>query len=353
MICRLSSAGDACDLSETCTGNPGETCPADDAPGNAGVECRAAAGECDVAEQCTGTPNDSCPADGFQSSGTACTDDGEICTTDLCDGAGTCAHDPGNAGTSCRASAQACDAEEVCDGIVGSCPADVNEPDGTSCSDGEFCNGPEECQSGTCTDTADPCPILCNEGNDTCTVACGDEPMASCRTAAKSILLFKEGSDDSKDKLIYKFIKGAATVQADFGTPLSSTDYALCIYAGTAGVMAGTTVAVFDAVVQDDTANWKAISTKGYKYKDSTGADDGIQKVILKGSSPDAKTKILVKGRGINLPDLDTGILPFQTANFPIIAQVTNSETGVCWESTFQEANVKKNVATQFKAKAQ
>src|SRR5437588_1053485 len=39
----------------------------------------------------------------FKTSGTACTDDGNVCTTDLCNGASNiCQHAPGNSGTTCR-----------------------------------------------------------------------------------------------------------------------------------------------------------------------------------------------------------------------------------------------------------
>ena len=69
----------------------------------ASTVCRAAAGECDVAETCTGT-SASCPADTKKPSGTACTDDGNVCTKDQCDGSNvTCQHPAGNAGTVCRA----------------------------------------------------------------------------------------------------------------------------------------------------------------------------------------------------------------------------------------------------------
>src|SRR5205814_8209627 len=47
----------------------------------------------------------SCPADTVKAAGTSCTDDGNPCTTDQCNGtagAPACLHNPGNAGTVCR-----------------------------------------------------------------------------------------------------------------------------------------------------------------------------------------------------------------------------------------------------------
>ncbi|WP_245767251.1 choice-of-anchor A family protein [Stigmatella erecta] len=62
--------------------------------------CRASAGECDVAEYCTGT-SASCPVDGFQGAGTACSSDDNVCTRDVCNGAGSCGHPALPSGTSC------------------------------------------------------------------------------------------------------------------------------------------------------------------------------------------------------------------------------------------------------------
>jgi uncharacterized delta-60 repeat protein len=86
-ICRSVAA--ACDAPETCTG-AGTTCPPDEVSPY-GTPCRAAFGECDVAEFCTGL-SASCPIDDVVAGGTPCTDDGSICTTDQCNGAGLCAH---------------------------------------------------------------------------------------------------------------------------------------------------------------------------------------------------------------------------------------------------------------------
>jgi hypothetical protein len=85
--CR-AAAGD-CDVAEACTGSD-PNCPAD-AFEPSTLVCRGSTGECDPAEQCTGSdPN--CPVDGFTSQGVACTDDGNVCTDDECDGAGLCDH---------------------------------------------------------------------------------------------------------------------------------------------------------------------------------------------------------------------------------------------------------------------
>src|SRR5207253_10654203 len=78
--------------------------------GNVGTVCRAAVNECDLAETCTGSST-SCPPDLVKAAGTACTDDGNACTTDMCNGtvgAPACTHPAGNAGTVCPAAVNDC-----------------------------------------------------------------------------------------------------------------------------------------------------------------------------------------------------------------------------------------------------
>src|SRR5919198_1447046 len=162
-ICRAAS-GD-CDLPETCTGTS-TTCPADTGAvkaagtactddgnpctldqcdgtnvtcqhpaGNAGAVCRAAANECDVAETCTGTST-TCPADAKKPAGTACTPDSNPCTLDQCDGTNvTCQHPAGNPGAVCRAAVNECDVAETCTGTSTTCPTDGFQPSTTPCTD--------------------------------------------------------------------------------------------------------------------------------------------------------------------------------------------------------------------------
>jgi hypothetical protein len=166
-------------------------------------------------------------------------------------------------------------------------------------------------------------------------------PPTGCKLPGKSILLLKNNSDDAKDKLIFKWIKGPQTDQSDFGDPLSTADYALCLYTG------ALLDPLADVTVPADGTKWKPISTKGYKYKDSGGSADGVTKILLKGGAA-GKAKALVKGKGINLPDPMFSNLPL-----PVTVHLLNSENNVCFEATYETADVKKNDAGQFKAKTQ
>lgn len=199
--------GNACSIGEKCN-NIGycECSGSCDPTAAVGSVCRASTGECDPAEIClAGT---GCPADSKSRNGTACTDDGNPCTQDKCNGSSAlCQHPAGNAGATCRASAGECDPVETCTGSSTTCPAQ-QPPTGTPCtsdgnvctndvcdansvcthqnntdpcSDGLFCNGVDTCSGGGCNVHAgSPCASLgecnngtCNEAADNCAVTAG------------------------------------------------------------------------------------------------------------------------------------------------------------------------------------
>ncbi|MCA9605715.1 MAG: DUF4215 domain-containing protein [Myxococcales bacterium] len=107
----------------------------------------------------------------------ACVGDCEFCAP----ATGRCS--PELSGTPCRDFAGVCDAIEVCDGVARSCPPDLPEPDGTSCTDEDACNGDEVCFAGSCVlgsppdcDDLDPCTA------DACdpTTGCLNDPIPGC-----------------------------------------------------------------------------------------------------------------------------------------------------------------------------
>jgi ice-binding like protein len=100
-------------------------------PCNDGLFCNGA-DHCDGAGGCTIHAGDPCTggaacntlcnelaANCFNPADSACTDDGKVCTTDTCDGMGTCVHAPLPSGTVCD-DADSCSLHDVCDG-AGTC----------------------------------------------------------------------------------------------------------------------------------------------------------------------------------------------------------------------------------------
>jgi cysteine-rich repeat protein len=152
-VCR--AAVGICDIAEVCSGSS-DACPADV---KSTAVCRAATGVCDLTETCNGTAS-TCPGDAFQPSSTACASDGNPCTDDKCDGAGSCGH-PGNS---------------------------------ASCNDGLFCNGADTCSGGTCSlhagnpcvgpDNDSNCKESCSEANDNCSA--NDPDGSTCNDGNSS-----------------------------------------------------------------------------------------------------------------------------------------------------------------------
>ncbi len=250
-------------------------------------------------------------------------------------------------GDNILASGEQCDDGNVAAGDCCS-PTCQFESNGSPCLDGDLCNGDEACDgAGNC----DPAPdaLDCDDDNpctqDTCDAQDGcqsvAQPKPMCKTADKSILIYKDKGDNTKDKIIFKWIKGALTTVGELGTPTSTTDYALCVYGNYVGTT-GASIANYNAPA--GAPKWKTIGTKGYKYKDPAGSPEGVTKVILK-SGAAGKSKVLVKGKGGNLPD---PTVPF---TLPVVAQVVNSDNATCFEGVFPAAT--KNAAGLFKAKVQ
>jgi len=124
---------------------------------------------------------------------------------------------------------------------------------------------------------------------------CGPTPATGCRTSAKSILIVNDKTPNSKDKVVWKWIKGTSTSTAEFADPLATADYSLCIYSGAVVGTASTLIA--DASVLRDATKWTPISTKGFRYLDKNTTQDGIRNIVLKASVTD-KAKAIVKGKG-------------------------------------------------------
>jgi hypothetical protein len=130
-------------------------------------------------------------------------------------------------------------------------------------------------------------------------------------------------------------LKGAVTSIGDLGDPTSTTNYALCMYAGTA----------FASVALPAGANWQPVGMVGFKLKNTSGAPNGAQKALVK-SGAAGKAKASVKGKGVNLPDALAPILPL-----PVTVQLVNDANSVCFEAEYGTPDVVKNDVKQFKAK--
>lgn len=294
--------------------------------------------------QCDASPGDPCA--GGDVCGNACNEASDTCVVPN--------------GTPCRPSAGQCDVAETCDGVGTSCPADGAAPDLTPCDDGEVCTIDDVCTTGVCGGNPDTCGDgttqgacgeLCDDGNGTsgdgCSATCQPEfvctptPLVGCRTSesGKSQLQLKDKSPDTKDQAQWKYGRGAVTPKADFGSPLTTTNYQLCLYANGALVSRAFVPAGGSCAGKPC---WKE-NAKGFQYKDKDATPDGVTQLKLKEGTVAGKSQIQVKLKGayIDMPTLPLAL--------PVRVQLKNAN-GVCWETT-HSAPAAKNDAVQFKDK--
>jgi len=168
--------------------------------------------------------------------------------------------------------------------------------------------------------------------------------------SAKASLQYKDKvGTDTKDQLQWKWSKGSVTTKAEFGTPLTTTNYQLCIYDGASAL-------IFDATIpagglcgaSNPKPCWKD-KPKGFDYKDKDLTPDGVSQMKLQEGLTPGKAQIQVKAKGTLLDD---PALPFGQ---PVTVQLHNTESGFCWEAVYS-LPATKNVAGpptgQFKDKA-
>jgi hypothetical protein len=162
---------------------------------------------------------------------------------------------------------------------------------------------------------------------------CPTSPLAGCRSVVergRSMLQLIDRADNRSDMVIWRWYRGAATTKEEFGDPINSTVYNLCIYdsiADTPSLVLGSNI----PSVSDCNAGrpcWRG-NRDGYRYRDFNGLNNGIRLVSLtKGEA--TKSRLLYIARGVNafIPDLPLD------QDHQVIVQLKNSN-GLCWEGRY------------------
>ena len=314
----------------------------------AGGTCTHSGDPCASGPECSRTCNET-PHNCLDPAGTPCAPDLNPCSLDQCDGAGACAHPAGNAGAVCRPAAGQCDVAETCTGASTACPADGFKPNGTACDDSNACTTADACSNGACVGgPMTVCPLC-----ETCVApsGCAVGPKAGCQavtTPQAAFLELKDGTPSTNHKVTFKWTKGAATSFAQLGNPLTTDDYALCVFdmTGTPGLLLKATAPASGTCAGK--ACWKQLgsttSPKGWKYADKDATPDGLT-LLQASSGAVGKAKMTVKGKGNNLP-----VGTFSTLGSAITTQI-QAENGTCWTAAC--SLVTKNAAGDFKCKGE
>ena len=306
-------------------------------------------GVLDAGEECESNTECCGPTCLWVSAGGACAPDADSCTYDVCDAAHACTHPLAPPGTGCEGDGNQC-TDDVCDG-GGTCTHPTD--DTNECTDGNDCTENDACSGGVCAGTNRPAGSACGADASLCTpdtcdgagtcnqgpcspccaslFGCVEAPLPDCKkpTLPKSSIDLRSAGG-AADRLKWKWTPGEQTAVADFGDPLNTTGYTLCIY----GNYVSSLLLQFDAsILAGGTCGgspcWRA-SASGFTYRDGDATPDGIQTVRLKAGA-DGVAKILVKGGGANLR-MDP--LFFLTEEGPVTAQLRASN-GQCWEARY------------------
>jgi cysteine-rich repeat protein len=200
----------------------------------------------------------------------------------------------------------------------------------------------EECDDGNTLD-GDGCSAACQ-------IRCAPAPAPGCVAAASASVKLDERKA-GKEKLKASLKKlGADTTQADFGDPVAGdTRVALCLYDGADALELDLRVDRAGALCGSKPC-WKALSTKGFGYKDPVSGAEGVQKITEK-SGPSGKGSVALQGRN-NVPkgqtSLPTGAAAALQGETSATLQLLTSD-GLCFEAgltTVQTAD-----GQQFKAR--
>jgi len=202
----------------------------------------------------------------------------------------------------CSASNQAlCSGSEpVCDTPTSSCvPCSTNadcsgNPDGPICLAGGACG--------------------------TATASCGGAPAGACNLPGGSSVRLLRGIDPAGKLLLWKWSYGMI-VPGDFGDPVFSTNFALCIYRDGAPI--------FSAGIHPSASFWKQTSS-GFKFSYPLANPDGILKMNLRSGFDDAKITVKGKGANLDLPALPMG------GSVVVVQLVGDAASGSpCWGAEF------------------
>ncbi len=202
---------------------------------------------------------------------------------------------------------------------------------------------PERVAAGPCVaPTLTPAPTITPTA--TATPHCPPAPRGDCRTpiaAGAASLLLRDQTGDAKDALQWKWTRGGATTAADLGDPTTGTRYDLCVYDGTAGLLAG--AAVPAAGLCGSRPCWTA-RRAGFRYTQKAATPNGVTSIDLHaGDAGKARIGLKARGASLTLPALPVTALPLTVQ--------LGSGSGACWSASYQ-ADVRANDAQTFKAKS-
>ncbi len=144
-------------------------------------------------------------------------------------------------------------------------------------------------------------------------------------------MVLRKGGTAAKNLLNWKIARGGHASAPDLGDLVGGEQtLGICLYDTSATPQPLLAAAVLSGGTCSGKPCWKGITGGGYRYKNKTGATDGITDVKLRPSGS-GELGLVAKGKGAALPMPALGLVP------PVRLQLVVSNPGgtVCWESSF------------------
>ena len=258
-------------------------------------------------------------------SGTTCQSDNDVCTDDVCDGAGTCLHVPNSAScdTACRTDAHCVDGQCIGTSRPAGTPCDA---DADFCTD-DRCDGNGSCVAGPLRDCG-PCGSSCNAVYGICM----GHPATTCAVthATRAVVDMRLPRNGHPDSFRWTWIEDAGgTELADFGDPLATTGYTLCIYDGFNSGVEGKHVFAQASIAPGglcgDRPCWKQIRD-GFRYAQRGRAVSGFKSIKLR-APLQSPARIQMRGSDVGLSTTLGAIYAF--------VEVQLHGGGACWAAEY------------------
>ncbi len=206
-------------------------------------------------------------------------------------------------------------------------------------------------QTLTSTNTPVPTPTASSTGTITQTPTITSTPTpgicpATPRTGCSVPNGFKRRLriSDKRDVLTWRWRSTGTIPLADFGDPVNTSSYSLCIYTGPTQQFTTELHAPADGNCGNGGKPcWKARNGKGFRYRDPLKVNDGLSRIVLR-VKPQALADLVLRARGPNVP------IPPLPLNLPVLAQLIRSDGPQCWESNYS-APALRNTTTVYKDK--
>jgi hypothetical protein len=161
---------------------------------------------------------------------------------------------------------------------------------------------------------------------------CAPEPLLACTRplrAESGVLALKDRTPDKNDSVSWRWSRGPIVPKAEFGDPLSTTSYRLCVYDVGANLVLGA-AAPAGGICNAKTkrACWRAVR-RGFTYRNPDRALGALQSLDLREGLTVNAARIAVRGRGALLAMRNP-----QSLTLPLTVQLQASN-GACFGSTY------------------